>query len=125
MTIDRVVCAGGVADKNPLLMQIYADVTGCAMELATSNQSCALGSAVVAAVLAGAHKDFVTAQAAMTSVRAGRFLPDAKRSAVYEELYALYRQLHDAFGGLSKAADLSHVMKRLLEIKFAHKPAHA
>ena len=114
VTIDRVVCAGGVADKNPLLMQIYADVTGCAMELATSNQSCALGSAVVAAVLAGAHKDFVTAQAAMTSVRPGRFLPDAKRNAVYEELYALYRQLHDAFGGLSKAADLSHVMKRLL-----------
>ena len=123
--IDRVVCAGGVADKNALLMQIYADVTGCAMELATSDQTCALGSAVVAAVLAGAHPSFVAAQAAMTSVRASRFVPDAGRSAVYDELYRLYRDLHDAFGGLSRSADLSHVMKRLLEIKFAQKPEFA
>ncbi|MDQ5980265.1 MAG: L-ribulokinase, partial [Verrucomicrobiota bacterium] len=61
--IDRVVCAGGIAEKNPLLMQIYADVTGCTMLVAGSSQACALGSAVSAAVLAGAHPDFPTAQA--------------------------------------------------------------
>ena len=57
--LDRVVCAGGIAEKNPLLMQIYADVTGCSMQVTTSSQACALGSAVVAAVLAGAHPNLL------------------------------------------------------------------
>ena len=70
--IDRVVCSGGIAEKNPLLMQIYADVTGCTMLVAGSSQACALGSAVAAAVLAGAHADFPAAQAAMTSLRSTR-----------------------------------------------------
>ena len=73
--IDRVVCSGGIAEKNPLLMQIYADVTGRAMHVAGSSQSCALGSAIAAAVLAGAHPDFAAAQAAMTSLK-----PDALSS---------------------------------------------
>ena len=64
--IDRIVCAGGIARKDAMLMQIYADVTGCTMLVTTSNQACALGSAVAAAVLAGAHKDFPTAQAKIT-----------------------------------------------------------
>ena len=50
---DEVVCTGGIAEKNPLLMQIYADVTGCVMQVAGSSQTCALGSAIAAAVLAG------------------------------------------------------------------------
>jgi L-ribulokinase len=54
--IERVVCAGGIAEKNPLLMQIYADVTGCTMLVAGSSQACALGSAVSAAVLGGRNK---------------------------------------------------------------------
>jgi ribulose kinase len=53
--IDRVVCAGGIAEKNAMLMQIYADITGCTMQVAGSSEACALGSAVSAAVLAGAH----------------------------------------------------------------------
>ena len=123
--IDRVVCAGGIAEKNPLLMQIYADVTGCAMEVANSSQSCALGAAVAAAVLAGAHPSFVAAQAAMTSVREERYVADPARHAVYDELYRLYRVLHDAFGGLTHSADMSHVMKRLIEIKYAQRPETA
>jgi ribulose kinase len=47
---------GGIAEKNPLLMQIYADVTGCTMYIASSSQACALGSAISAAVLAGSEK---------------------------------------------------------------------
>jgi L-ribulokinase len=54
--IDRVVCCGGIAEKNPLLMHIYADVTGCTMYIASSSQACALGSAISAAVLAGPEK---------------------------------------------------------------------
>ncbi len=119
--IDQVVCTGGIAEKNPLLMQIYADVTGCVMQVAGSTQTCALGSAVAAAVLAGVHPDFAGAEAAMTSLKPKSYQPAAENRAVYNELYALYRDLHDAFGGLTKTADLSQIMKRLLDIKYAQR----
>jgi L-ribulokinase len=119
--VRRVVCSGGIAEKNALLMQIYADVTGCTMQLAGSSQACALGSAVSAAVLAGpekgGHPDFPTAQRAMTSLRETQYVPIPENEAVYDELYAVYRRLHDAFGGLSKTADLSGVMKELIRIR--------
>ncbi len=120
--IDRVVCAGGIAEKNPLLMQIYADVTGCTMLVAGSSQACALGSAVSAAVLAGAHPDFPTAQAKMTSLKKVSYQPKPAAQRTYDQLYALYRQCHDAFGGVNKSSDLSRVMKDLLTLKDA---AHA
>jgi L-ribulokinase len=115
--VRRVVCSGGIAEKNPLLMQIYADVTGCAMHVAGSSQACALGSAISAAVLAGAHPDFPPAQRAMTSLRETQYIPIPENKAVYDALYALYRRLHDAFGGLNKSADLSTVMKSLIRIR--------
>ncbi|MBV9657160.1 MAG: ribulokinase [Verrucomicrobia bacterium] len=115
--ITRVVCAGGIAEKNALLMQIYADITGCTMQVAGSSQACALGSAVSAAVLAGAHPDFHTAQTAMTSLKEVSYAPNAENQATYQQLYALYRQLHDAFGGVNKSADLSGVMRALIQLK--------
>ena len=118
---DRVVCTGGIAEKNPLLMQIYADVTGCIMHVAGSSQTCALGSAIAASVLAGAHPDFASAQAAMTSLKPTQYRPTPENRPVYDRLYALYRDLHDSFGGLAKSADLSLVMKSLLEIKYAER----
>ena len=121
VSTDRVVCTGGIAEKNPLLMQIYADVTGCVMQVAGSSQTCALGSAIAAAVLAGAHPDFAAAEAAMTSLRPESYQPVAENRAVYDQLYVLYRELHDSFGGLTKSADLSHVMKSLLDIKYAQR----
>ncbi|MGO9755439.1 MAG: ribulokinase [Roseiarcus sp.] len=119
--IRRVVCAGGIAEKNPLLMQTYADVTGCAMLVAGSSQTCALGAAIAAAVLAKAHPDFITAQEAMTSLKDERYDPIPANRKVYDQLYVLYRELHDSFGGLTKSADLSRVMKTLLEIKDAQR----
>ncbi|HEY4300269.1 MAG TPA: ribulokinase [Candidatus Didemnitutus sp.] len=115
--VERVVCAGGIAEKNPLLMQIYADVTGCTMRVAGSSQACALGSAVVAAVIAGAHRDFSTAQKAMTSLQPVAYRPDKNRQRTYDRLYRLYRRLHDGFGGRQPAADYSAVMKDLLALK--------
>ncbi|MFT4176745.1 MAG: ribulokinase [Luteolibacter sp.] len=117
--VERVVCAGGIAEKNPMLMQIYADITGCTMLVSGSSQACALGSAVSAAVLAGAHPDFATAQAAMTSLKNVSYTPIPENQATYQKLYELYRSLHDAFGGVSKSADLSGVMKSLISIKQA------
>ena len=118
---DQVVCTGGIAEKNPLLMQIYADVIGCEMQIASSSQTCALGSAIAAAVLAGAHPDFASAESAMTSLKSDSFKPIPEHRKVYDELYALYRELHDSFGGLTESANLSQVMKRLLDIKYAQR----
>jgi L-ribulokinase len=115
--VNRIVCAGGIAEKNPMLMQIYADITGCTMQISGSSQACALGAAVSAAVIAGVHPDFPSAQKAMTSVQARSYRPIAANQKVYDALYRLYRQVHDAFGGLDRRADLSRVMKDLLEIK--------
>ncbi|MCX6944451.1 MAG: FGGY-family carbohydrate kinase [Opitutales bacterium] len=115
--IHRVVCAGGIAEKNPLLMQIYADVTGCTMLVSGSSQACALGAALSAAVLAGAHPDFPTAQRRMTSLKKISYRPRPAAQRTYDQLYALYRQVHDAFGGLNRSADLSRVMKDLLALK--------
>jgi L-ribulokinase len=111
------VCAGGIAEKNPLLMQIYADVTGCTMRVAGSAQACALGSAVVAAVIAGAHRDFPSAQKAMTTLKSVAYRPDPARRKVYDRLYRLYRRLHDGFGGRATGTDYSSVMKDLLTLK--------
>ena len=121
--IERVVCCGGIAEKNPTLMQIYADITGCTMEITSSSQACALGSAIAAAVLAGPEKggysDFHSAEQAMTSLKPVTYRPDPEHQTVYDQLYVLYRQLHDAFGGLNRSADLSVVMKDLIRIKEA------
>jgi L-ribulokinase len=119
--IEKVVCCGGVAEKNALLMQIYADVTGCTMYIAGSEQTCALGSAISAAVLAGPAKggyaDFSTAQKAMTSLKPIQYEPVPKNQQVYQQLFGLYRQLHDAFGGVNRHADLAGVMKELIRIR--------
>jgi L-ribulokinase len=117
--VNRIVCAGGIAEKNPMLMQIYADITGCTMQVSGSTQACALGAAISAAVLAGAHQSFPAAQKAMTSVKPGSYRPIPANRKIYERLYRLYRDLHDAFGGLNRSADLSGVMKELLAIKQA------
>jgi len=119
--VEKVVCCGGVAEKNALLMQIYADVTGCTMYVAGSEQTCALGSAISAAVLAGpekgGHPDFAAAQQAMTSLKPVQYDPVPESQKVYQQLFLLYRQLHDAFGGVNRQADLSAIMKDLIRIR--------
>ena len=115
--VERIVCAGGIAEKSPMLMQIYADVTGRTMQVAGSGQACALGAAVAAAVLAGVHDGFTKAQKAMTSVKPLQYKPRAAERKTYDRLYRLYMAVHDAFGGVNKSSDLSKVMKELLEIK--------
>jgi L-ribulokinase len=116
--IERVVCCGGIAEKNPLFMQIYADVLGHPMLLAGSPQTPALGSAISAAVVAGAHPGFEAAQEKMTSLKETRYAPDPAAQRVYDELYGVYRELHDSFGGVGGAgANLASIMKRLLALR--------
>jgi L-ribulokinase len=120
--IERVVCCGGVAEKNPLFMQIYADVLGSPMHVAGSPHTPALGAAISAAVAAGrpagGFDTFEEAQQLMTMLGPESFQPDPAAMAVYEELYGLYAELHDVFGGVGGVqADLPTLMKRLLTIR--------
>jgi L-ribulokinase len=91
------IAAGGLV-KNPLVMQIYADVLGMPLAVIGSDQGPAVGSAIHAAAAAGAYPDVRTAAAAMGRKRAGVHQPDPAASAVYDELYAEYVRLHDYFG---------------------------
>jgi L-ribulokinase len=115
--IHQIVNCGGIAEKNPVVMQIYADVTGRPMKVSRSAQTCALGSAITGAVVAGAYPDFALAQKAMTGLKTRVFKPDAKAHAVYRELYPLYRKLHDALGTQTGTGNLHDVMKRLIDIR--------
>ncbi|MGE5814636.1 MAG: ribulokinase, partial [Acidobacteriota bacterium] len=120
--IDAVVCCGGIADKNPVFMQIYADVLGAPMTLAGSPQTPALGAAISAAVGAGAdaggYDTFEAAQSRMAAARGRTFQPDPEAHRIYDELYALYRELHDSFGGVAGARpEFATIMKRLLALR--------
>ena len=117
VSISEVVACGGIAEKNPLLMQIYADVTGRSMKTSRSSQTCALGAAICGAVVGGFHPNIPAAQRQMTGAKERVFRPSPAAQSVYEELYALYRQIHDAFGRPQHQAELFPVMKRLLEIR--------
>jgi L-ribulokinase len=115
--VEQVVNCGGIAEKNPLVMQIYADVTGRPMKISRSAQTCALGAAIAGAVVAGAYPDFPSAQRAMTGLKPRVFAPNPKAHAVYRQLYPLYRRLHDAFGTKEWTGNLHDVMKQLLAIR--------
>jgi L-ribulokinase len=92
------------------------------MLIAGSPQTPALGGAIAAAVAAGAqaggYDSFEVAQQRMTSLKEKRFLPQPAAVAVYDELYAMYRELHDSFGGVTMAGvDIGTLMKRLLALR--------
>ncbi|KKK00331.1 ribulokinase [Micromonospora sp. HK10] len=95
--VRELVVAGGLT-ANPLLMQIYSDVTNRPLHLIGSAQGPALGSAIHAAVAAGAYPDVYAASAAMGRVDRDAYQPDPERARAYDALYAEYRALHDHFG---------------------------
>jgi L-ribulokinase len=95
--VTEIVAAGGLA-RNPLLLQIYADVTGLPLAVLGSDHAPALGAALHAAVAAGAHADIRAASAAMGAGTRAVYRPEPEAAAAYDELYAEYRALHDWFG---------------------------
>ncbi|MEU8413225.1 ribulokinase [Amycolatopsis japonica] len=95
--VTELIVAGGLV-KNQLLMQVYADVTNLPLSVAGSAQSPALGSAIHAAVAAGAHADVPAAALVMGSVRRAVHRPIAENVKAYNDLYAEYAALHDYFG---------------------------
>ncbi|MBK9389592.1 MAG: ribulokinase [Bacteroidetes bacterium] len=91
--IDGVIAIGGVAKKNPFVMQIVADVLNMPIRVAASDQTCALGAAMSASVVAGIHKDIPSAQKAMGGGYEKEYKPDAARAAKYDLLFKKYKSL--------------------------------
>ncbi|MCX6254178.1 MAG: ribulokinase, partial [Bacteroidia bacterium] len=91
--IDGVIAIGGVSKKNPFVMQIVADVLNMPIKVASSDQTCALGSAMAAAVVAGVYKNISTAQKAMGGGFEKEYRPDPARAKKYETLFRKYKEL--------------------------------
>jgi L-ribulokinase len=105
--VTELVIAGGLL-RNPLLMQIYADVTNLPLSVIGSEQGPALGSAMHAAVAAGAYDDIHAAAKAMGSIKRGAYLPIPDNVEAYERMFVEYQELHDYFG-----RGVNEVMHRL------------
>lgn len=117
--VREVVNCGGIAEKNPFVMQVYADICNRPMKVSRSAQTCALGAAIFGAVVGGAHPTTEQAQKKMTGVRPTVYRPNKAAAEVYAKLYTLYRTLHDAFGTPCERSDLCRVMKELIAIRDA------
>lgn len=98
LTVQKILVAGGIARKDPLMMQIYADVLGRALYVADTTEAGALGSAIYAAVAAGAYASVKEAARVMASPCSTVYYPDNARREAYEALYREYRALHTYFG---------------------------
>lgn len=97
VSVEELIVAGGLV-KNALLMQIYADVTRLPLSVVRSDQGPALGSAIHAAVAAGAYSDIFAASAAMGGAEKSVYVPEGPRADAYDSLYEQYVQMHDYFG---------------------------
>jgi len=116
LPVEEFCASGGIAKKNPLMMQIYADVTGLPVRVGATSQGPALGSAIFGAVAAGEENggwgDVFSAARAMGSPVERTYFPEPKAAAVYQRLYEEYTALHDYFGRGG-----SRVMHRLKGLK--------
>ncbi len=110
LPVEDLIVAGGLI-RNPVIMQIYADVTRHPLHLIDSDQGPALGSAMHAAVAAGAYADIYAAAAVMGKVRRDVYVPDEARADAYDALYERYSILHDHFG--RGGDDVMHALRRI------------
>jgi len=120
VSISEVINCGGLASKSPLLMQIYADVTGRPMKISRSGQTPALGAAIFGAVAAGKSAGGYDSVGDATQAMTGSgkvFAPIASNHEIYRKLYALYHQLHDGFGTKEWNGNMYNVMKELLDLR--------
>jgi L-ribulokinase len=114
--VNELVACGGLPEKNKLLMQIYADVTGCEIKVTASTQTPALGSAMFGAVAAGksagGYDSIYEAAKTMAHLKQESYKPIPENQQVYEKLFAEYLRLHDYFG-----RGENNVMKTLKKIR--------
>ncbi len=107
VVINNVCAAGGIAQKDEMMMQIYADVLNRRIDIAGTTQAAALGSAIYATVAAGLYSDVTEASRVLSRPHAKSYYPIAENVERYGKLYAEYKKLHDYFGEENK------VMERL------------
>jgi L-ribulokinase len=114
--VNRIVAAGGLPDRNKLLMQIYADVTNREFSVVKSALAGALGAAMHGAVAAGSaaggYDDIFAAAAKMGGIQEIVYRPNPAHIAAYNQLYAEYSTLYDYFG-----RGENDVMKRLRNLR--------
>ena len=122
VAVDEIVACGGLPERNKLLMQIYADVTGREIKVSASQQTPALGSAMFGAVAAGraagGYDSIFEAAQHMARLKGEAYAPIAEHGAVYDQIYAEYARLHDHFG-----RGENDVMKRLKQLKASVRPS--
>ncbi len=118
--VSEIVNCGGIAEKNPLFMQIYADIFNRPMKISRSAQTCALGAALFGAVAAGSvnggYDRVEDAQKRITGIKNRVFRPKKENVLVYAELFKIYKKLHDGFG-TGEPVKMNTVMKELLKVK--------
>tara|TARA_R110000850_G_scaffold32099_11_gene88049 strand:- start:2848 stop:4515 length:1668 start_codon:yes stop_codon:yes gene_type:complete len=93
VAVDSVVAIGGISKKSDFVMQTCADVWNCPIDVLESEQSCALGAAIFAATVGGAHPNVASAQKAMGSSVTQTYQPNAQAAAIFDELYQQYQAL--------------------------------
>ncbi len=119
--VDTIIACGGLPEKNSLLMQIYADITGKEFKIAMSKQTCALGAAIFGAIAAGKEKSgFASVQKVQEKIC--RFKPQTYKPVqathlIYDKIYRNYKKLHDMFGVPDYTGNLYGVMKDMLQIQ--------
>jgi L-ribulokinase len=115
--VHELMAAGGLI-RNPVLMQIYADVTRMPLHVIGSEQGPALGAAMHAAVAAGVYADIRAASAAMGKLTRDAYVPDERRADAYDVLYERYVRLHDHFG--RGGDDVMHRLRDVRPRELAH-----
>jgi len=115
VAVGELYACGGLPERNPLVMQVFADVTGRAIRIAASSQTAALGAAMLGALAAGdaggGYDNPTEAARHMAGVKPDPYLPNAETKPIYDELYRQYERLHDYFGRGEN--DVMKLLKRL------------
>ena len=121
VVINEVVNCGGITHKNPLFMQIYADVINKPMKIAATDETVALGAALMGAHAAymdeGEKISYNTLQERSCKVLEKIYHPIPENVKTYDRLYTLYKKLHDAFGIEGTQIEMFSIMKDLIQIK--------
>ena len=111
LELTEIVACGGIAIASPLLMQLFADISGLPVHVPSSSEVPARGAAMFGAVAGGAFPDIGHAVAAARPATARTYRPDAEAKRVYDRVYDVYRGLHDLLGRTH--VELLHGLKRI------------
>ncbi|HTW12314.1 MAG TPA: FGGY-family carbohydrate kinase, partial [Solirubrobacteraceae bacterium] len=111
MPLDRIVACGGIAEKSPLTMQLVADTSGRTVAVPDADEVPARGAALFASVVGGVFPNIATAAAATRPTARRRYEPDPRAAAVYDRVYAIYREFYRSVG--QDRSDWLHDLKRI------------